>query len=130
MVDTRKKRKKKAEKAVEKTRSSLEYYREWKERFRFARSWVSWGAGGIWLLLTLLVAYRIVLSFHGLANDGQEVTLAGIFVAWMTLTTAIHRALKPFRGRNGESRIGEGVVDLVADGVEEGVDRKVDSSAP
>lgn len=126
MVDARKR---KAEKAVEKTRSSLEYYREWKERFRFARSWVSWGAGGIWLLLTLLVAYRIVLSFDGLPNDGQEVTLAGIFLAWMTLTAAIHRALKPFRGGN-ESRISEGVVDLVADGVEEGINRTADSSAP
>lgn len=80
----------------------------------------------MWLLLTALLAWRILLAFKGLPENGLEITLAGIFLAWMTLTTAIHRALKPFRGKDEESPISGGLKDIVANGVEEGVTRTMD----
>lgn len=80
----------------------------------------------MWVLLTGLLAWRIILAFKGLPDGGQEITLAGIFLAWMTLTTAIHRALKPFRGKSEDSPISGGLTDIVADGVEEGVTRTIE----
>lgn len=104
--------------------SALRPYRDWKDYWRWGRYGISVGVMIIWILLLILVGCRIVaLIFEPsmLKDRAVGLGLAGIFIAWLTLTSAIHRALKPHRPENGPQEY-QGLLDRFADHVEKWIE--------
>ena len=74
----------------------------------------------VWLSLTALVSWQVWNSFDGI-KDGERVAIVGTFLAWMTVTTAIQKALKPHRGN--EEPHDEGIVERVVTLLEKAANR-------
>ena len=75
-------------------------------------------------MLTALVAWQVLQAFHEI-KDGDRVVLVGTFLAWMTVTTAIQKSLKPHRAKDDDSR-DESLVERVVSLLEKAADRLSD----
>lgn len=97
------------------TSSSLVEYRAWKDSWWLARHLLSVGVMVVWGLLTALVSWQVLQAFNKIA-DGERVVLVGTFLAWMTVTTAIQKSLKPHRAKehdSGDESLAERVASLI-----------------
>ena len=74
--------------------TSGERHERWLSRWSVVRTPVAIIAGIIWAELSWLVGFR-VWQLIVTVGSGDEITVAGIFAAWLALTTGIFRVLRP-----------------------------------
>lgn len=76
--------------------TSAERHERWLVRWSWVRTPVAFVAGIIWIELSWLLGSRVWdLILVEAPTDEIELSVAGIFAAWMALTTGIFRVLRP-----------------------------------